>query len=139
MFSFNPSWNNPYYQFNSFNGQGTAGVLNIGAVTTLGMWAWADTYDIFNTAALTGQKVTTVLRGVLVKTFGSMDVIGGDTVTGCVITDGSGAATTLLDQTVCKVTVDVVNTVPDKGMPVVVSLPNGNQPDVSTQVGSPSY
>lgn len=133
-FSFDPSWTNPYYQINSFSGQGTSGSLNIGAVSTLGMWAWADTYDVFNSAALTGQKVSVSLRGVLVKTSGTMDVEQGDSVTGCVITSGAGAASAMVDQSVCKVSVDTVNTVAAKGMTVVVSLPAGNQADVSAEV-----
>lgn len=133
-FSFDPSWMNPFYQINSFNGQGSSGALNVGAVSTFGMWAWADTHDIFNTAALTGQKVTTVLRGVLVRTYGTVDVVGGDSVTGCVITITTGAASAMVDQAVCKVTVDAVNTVAAKAMTVTVSVSTGGQADASAQV-----
>lgn len=132
-FVLDPSWTNPYYQINSFNGQGNTGTLNIAAITTLGVWAWADAYDIFNTAALSGEKITTTLHGVAVRSYGTMDGVTGDSVTGCVITDGSGAADVIVNQAVCKVTVDAVNTMPAKNMVVSLSLADGS-PGSTAQV-----
>lgn len=135
-FSLNPSWYNPYYQFNSFNGQGSSGSLNIAAVATLGMWAWAEAYDVFNTAALTGQQVSTAVRGVLVRSYGALDASVGDDVSACGLPDGTSAATTALGSAVCMVHVNAVNSAPAKGLAVTVSLSAGTQVEPSAQVSS---
>lgn len=133
-----PSWTAPYYQFNNFNGaSNSAGSLTVSPVATLGMWAWADNYDLFNTAALNGQQVSTSLRGVLVKSFGSLDSSTGDILSGCSIAASSPrAASVAIDalRRVCVVNVNAVNAVPAKQLAVTVSIPAGVSTEQAAQV-----
>eukprot|EP00775_Hariotina_reticulata_P010661 gene10661-10820_t len=126
-----PSWSSAPYQFNSFNGHSTTGALNVVAVTTLGLWGWASTSDIFNTAVLSGQQVSASLHGVAVTSFGDMDFLqDGDAVT-CASpaanAAGSGAVT--VDASLCQVQVNAVNKVSAKGLAIPVTYGA-----VSTQV-----
>lgn len=138
-FSLNPSWSNPAYQFNSATGAGLTGSLNIAAVSTLGMWAWADSYDVFNTAALTGQQVTATVRGMAVKSYaaGSPNLNSGDALSSCMLPGGALQATAALANAnaVCVLHVNAVNTAPAKGLAVTVAVAAGTPPDPSTQVG----
>eukprot|EP00879_Flechtneria_rotunda_P000373 GHRR01000465.1.p1 GENE.GHRR01000465.1~~GHRR01000465.1.p1 ORF type:complete len:1109 (+),score=342.16 GHRR01000465.1:4020-7346(+) len=141
-FAISPKWSNPFYQFNNFNGQGATGALQIAAVATLGMWAWSDAYDIFNTAVLTAQRVSTTVRGVLVKSFGAMNTDMGDLVQSCT-SSNTAAATTAVVDSVCLVHVDAVNVLPAKDLAVTVSViartqPRGQSAQVSVRVWIPS-
>lgn len=138
LFSLNPSWSNPSCQFNSATGAGSTGSLNIAAVSTLGMWAWADSYDVFNTAVLTGQQVSTAIRGMEVRSYarGSPDVNNGDALSNCMLPGGTVQATAALASAdgVCMVHVNAVNAAPAKGLAVSVAVAAGMPPDPSTQV-----
>lgn len=107
-------------------------------MTTLGIWAWADTYDVFNTAALNGQQVSTALHAVLVKSYGSSSSSGGgDVVSGCSVpAGGPRAASVAIDaiRRACRVNVDAVNSVPAKQLAVYLSITDGAAPDQSAQV-----
>jgi hypothetical protein len=103
------------------------------------MWAWADSYDVFNTAALTGQQVSTAVRGMAVKSyaFGSPNVNSGDALSSCMLPGGASQATAALANAnaVCMVNVNAVNKAPVKGLAVTVAVAAGMPPDPSTQVG----
>lgn len=135
-----PSWSVPYVQFNNFNGaSNSAGAINASPVTTLGMWAWADNYDLFNTAVLNGQQVSTSLRGMLVKSYGTYSSATGDILSGCSIAVSSPrAAAVAIDalRRVCAVNLNAVNTVPAKQLVVTLSIPDGPSPDQTAQVCS---
>jgi hypothetical protein len=102
------------------------------------MWAWADAYDVFNTAALTGQQVSTAIRGMAVKsyTWGTPNVNTGDALSNCMLPSGTSQATAALASAnaVCMVHVNAVNTAPAKGLAVTVAVAAGMPPDPSTQV-----
>jgi hypothetical protein len=102
------------------------------------MWAWADAYDVFNTAALTGQQVSTTIRGMAVKSYalGSPNVNFGDALSSCMLPGGALQATAALASAnaVCMVNVNAVNTAPAKGLPVTVAVAAGMPPDPTTQV-----
>lgn len=135
-----PSWASPYYQFNNFNGaSSSAGSLQVGATSTLGMWAWADTYELFNTAALNGQQVSTSLRGTLVRSYGALSSSSGDALSGCVVGTAAGApraAAVAIDalRRVCSVNVNAVNAVPAKQLLVTLSIADGVSADQTAQV-----
>jgi hypothetical protein len=103
------------------------------------MWAWADSYDVFNTAALTGQQVSTAIRGMAVKSYawGTPNTNTGDTLSNCMLSSGAAQATAALAgaNAVCMVHVNAVNTAPAKGLAVTVAVAAGMPPDPSTQVG----
>jgi hypothetical protein len=132
-----PSWTGPYFQFNNFNGaSNSAGSITVSPVTTLGMWAWAENYDLFNTAALNGQQVSTSVRGMLVKSYGGSSV-SGDTLSGCSIDASSPrAASVAIDalRRVCVVNVNAVNAVPAQDLQVTVSIPDGVSTEQTAQV-----
>jgi hypothetical protein len=128
-----PSWPAPFAQFNSFSGaSGSAGSLSIEGIASLGMWAWADSYDVLNTAALTGQQVSTALRGVLVRNWGSSPAStnSGDAISACAVTAPSAAAgaprpaSVAVDslRRLCSVSVNAANSVPAKGMAVTLTI-----------------
>jgi hypothetical protein len=133
-----PSWTGPYYQFNNFNGaSNSAGSITVSPVTTLGMWAWAENYDLFNTAALNGQQVSTSLRGMLVKSYGGLSSATGDTLSGCSIAASSPrAASVAIDalRRMCLVNVNAVNAVPAQGLAVTLSIPDSVSTEQTAQV-----
>lgn len=135
-----PSWSVPYYQFNNFNGaSNAAGAINVSPVSTLGMWAWAENYDLFNTGVLNGQQVSTALRGMLVKSYGSSSGTTGDILSGCSIAASSTrAAAVAIDalRRVCTVNVNAVNSAPAKQLAVTLSVPVASAADQTAQVGS---
>lgn len=133
-----PSWTGPYFQFNNFNGaSNSAGSITVSPVTTLGMWAWAENYDLFNTAALNGQQVSTSVRGMLVKSYGGSSSATGDTLSGCGIASSSPrAASVAIDalRRVCVVNVNAVNAVPAQNLEVTLSIPDGVSTEQTAQV-----
>lgn len=133
-----PSWRSPYYQLNSFNGASSAsGAISVAQAATLGMWAWADRYELINTAAINGQQVSTAVRGVLVRSYAGSGAGTSDTPS-CSIAAVSGPrpATVAVDavQRVCVVSVNAVHAVPAKQLAVTLSLPDGAA-DQTAQVG----
>lgn len=138
-----PSWSAPYFQFNNFNGaSNSAGALNIAPVTTVGMWAWADSYDLFNTATLNRQQVSTALRGILVRRYGSSSGAAGDVLSGCSVPASSArAATVAIDalRRVCAVNLNGVNDVPAKQLAVTLVIPDGASADQTAQVSMPAH
>lgn len=134
-----PSWSSPYYQFNSQDGaSNSAGSIVVSPVSTLGMWAWSDVYDIFNTAALNGQQVSAALRGVLVRSFGSPRSSDGDVLSGCSLSPSSpraAAATIDAVRRVCVVSASAANVVPAKQLAVTLSITDGASTSQAAQVG----
>lgn len=52
-----PSNQIPAVQFNDYKGGAqTTGSINITTTKDLGLWAWSDAYDVFNTAVLSGER-----------------------------------------------------------------------------------
>lgn len=122
-----PTWRAPFYQFNNFNGaSNSAGVIFVDQTLTLGVWAWADRYDLFNTAALNGQQVSTAVRGMPVRNHGSSN--GASDTPACSISTTSSprAAAVAVDavRRACVVTVNAVNTVPAKQLSVMLTIPD---------------
>jgi hypothetical protein len=122
-----PTWRAPFYQFNNFNGaSNSAGAMSVDQVLTLGVWAWADRYDLFNTAALNGQQVSTAVRGMLVRNHGS-PAVASDTPTCSISTTSSPRPAAVAVDAVrraCVVTVNAVNTVPAKQLAVTLTIPD---------------
>lgn len=117
-----PSWAGAPHQFASWDGPGASGSLNVSAAAPLGAWAWAQQADLFNTALLTGQAVSLALRGVGISSYGSMDVDAGGPVTcGLLAAAGGASAAVSLDAARCVLQVDAVNSVPAKGLAVLVT------------------
>lgn len=107
------------------------------------MWAWADAHELLNTAVLTGQQVSTALRGVLVRNWGISGSGGssnsGDALSGCSIAataSGPRAASVAIDslRQLCSVNVNAANTVPAKGMAVTLTIQAGALAAQSAQV-----
>jgi len=133
-----PSWSSPYYQFNSQDGaSNSAGSIVVSPVSTLGMWAWSDVYDIFNTAVLNGQQVSAALRGVLVRSFGSPRSSNGDVLSGCSLSPSSPrAAAAAIDavRRVCVVSANAANVMPAKQLAVTLSVTDGASSNQAAQV-----
>jgi hypothetical protein len=101
------------------------------------MWAWADSYDLVNTAALNGQQVSTALRGMLVRSYGSSSGAAGDVLSGCSIpASGGRAAAVAIDalRRVCAVNLNGVNSAPAKQLVVTLVIPDGAAADQTAQV-----
>lgn len=106
-----PSWLSPQAVFYDHRGgPQLSGSINVAPTSTVGLWVWADSGDVFNTAPLSGQRVTTQLNAAYVRSWGTPAAVPAAptcTVSGSADTI-SGVAT--LDSTKCVVNVDAVNT-----------------------------
>ena len=119
-----PSWAAPPVAFHDHRGGIQAdGSINVTAAAPLGLWAWVDRGDMFNTARFTGTRVTTQLRAALVNSWGASgdttvvapsSCTPGPTATAVV---GPGAAKAAsLDVAACALQVDASNAMAAKGM-----------------------
>ena len=106
-----------------YRGAGAAtGDLNITSSSIVGIWAWSEAYDIFNTAVLQGGQVAYGLHAVTVSTFGPED----DDVQACSLVRGSssGAALSVAPPlgSTCRVVVSSANRQAAKAVAVNVAL-----------------
>jgi hypothetical protein len=111
--SSSPTWAAPPVGFYDHRGGlQVSGSVNVTATRTLGLWAWPERGDVFNTAALDGARVTTQLRAATVRSWGSPAAVPvAPTSCGIAAASAAAAATALsLDAAQCAVHVDAVNT-----------------------------
>ncbi|GBF99606.1 hypothetical protein Rsub_12070 [Raphidocelis subcapitata] len=107
-----PAWVAPPAAFYDHRGGiQTSGSVNVTATRTLGLWAWAERRDVFNTAAFNGARVTTQLRAAAVRSWGTPAAVTlAPTSCGIAAASAAAAASALsLDAAQCAVHVDAVN------------------------------
>jgi hypothetical protein len=116
-----PSWLAPPTEFHDHRtGTFSAGSINVTMAQTLGLWAWPDLADVFNTAHFTGGRVSARLQAAVVHSWG-VALASPTTPTSCTLSDASGAAAAVfLDSAQCMVSVEAVNTVPAKDLAVTL-------------------
>jgi hypothetical protein len=138
-----PSWSGPPVAFQDHRaGSFTAGSINVTAVATLGLWAWADQADLFNTARFTGTAVTTRLRAAAVRSWGAPLAAAAAAPTCQVdgpsaLAAGGAASAATLNPAACTVTVDAPNAAPVKDLAITVRA-GGKSAAVALSVWQPS-
>jgi hypothetical protein len=111
-----PAWVAPPVAFHDYRGGTQAsGSINVTTTRGLGMWAWAERGDVFNTARVTGLRVATQLYAAYVRTWGAPAAVVVSP-SSCSLAGGSSGGAISLDGTACVVNVDAVNAQPAKDL-----------------------
>lgn len=108
-----PSWASPPVGFHDYrDGVQGAGGINVTAARTLGLWAWPERSEVFNTARFDNARVSTRLHAAAVRSFGSPAAAPVTPAT-CAAPPGTGGALSV-DVAGCAVHVDAAHTAPLK-------------------------
>lgn len=107
-----PSWPSPPTAFYDHRGGIQAsGSIGVVAPRTLGLFAWAERGDVFNTARFTGQRVATQLRAAVVRSWGDPAAAPTPPTT-CVASAAVGALT--MNAAGCTLRVEATDATPAK-------------------------
>lgn len=123
-----PSWLAPrsvaFYDYRG--GSQTSGSVMVEATQQLGIWAWADRGEVFNTARFTGQAVVTQLQAAYVRSWGTPAAQPAPPSTCSPASAGgspsAGPSAMSLDERACVVRVEAPNAAAAKDLEFAVGL-----------------
>lgn len=124
-------------QFNDYrpgNNVDSFGFLEIASLKQLAMFAWASTYDLFNTAVFSNREVSASFRSAVVHSWGATaaDRVEELSPDACTAPLGLGAFD--LDTNACRMTVRPTHNNPAKAVPIQVAIGSGLSAKVGTIV-----